>query len=55
MIGPTPAIIERSSRKLLPTMRPSCSATTPKKPGCAINPDTSPVGVMSSRSKYAQL
>jgi hypothetical protein len=29
-----PAIAERSSSTLLPTMRPSCSATTPWNPGC---------------------
>ena len=28
VIGPTPAIVERSSRKLLPTISPSSSATT---------------------------
>ena len=33
VIGPTPAIVERSSRKLLPTMRPSRSATTEWTPG----------------------
>jgi len=31
--GPIPNIVERSSRKLLPTIRPSASATTAWKPG----------------------
>src|SRR5262249_58952634 len=34
VIGPTPAIGVRSSKQLLPTTFPSCSATTQKKEEC---------------------
>jgi hypothetical protein len=36
VIGPTPVIDPRSSRKLEPRIRPSASATTPQMAGCAI-------------------
>ena len=36
VIGPTPVIGPRSSRKLEPTIRPSASATTPQIAGCAM-------------------
>jgi hypothetical protein len=43
VIGPTPEIMFRSSRKLLPTIFPSSSATTPWNPEFPSIPRTTPV------------
>src|ERR687898_27695 len=48
VIGPTPRIGSRSSRKLDPTIRPSISATTPQTEGCGIHIAIIPVAASSA-------
>src|SRR5918994_6653211 len=48
VIGPTPRIGSRSSRKLDPTIRPSISATTPQIEGCGSHIASIPVAASSA-------
>jgi hypothetical protein len=55
VIGPTPAIVDPTSRKFVPTMRPCCSAATEWKPGCVSRSGRSPAAVFAEGKSGGKL